>query len=133
MVPSQIIERQTKYCTSIVNLLKDIGHATNQELLIRLKASYPGLSATTVHRATQRLAQRGKIAFAPNAPEGSIRYDANLRPHDHFACDRCGGLVDADLKDKILPIINRSIVGCDISGRLTITGICHNCLIKGGI
>ncbi len=133
MATSQIIERQTKYCTSIVSLLKRMGHATNQELLVELRRVYPGLSATTVHRATQRLASRGKIAIAPNAVDGSIRYDANTKPHDHFACDKCNQLVDADLKDKIMPIINRSIVGCDISGRLTIAGVCHNCLIKGGI
>ncbi len=133
MPTSQIIERQTKYCTSVVSLLQHMGHATNQELLVELRSIYPDLSATTVHRATQRLASRGKIAIAPNAIDGSIRYDVNLVPHDHFACDKCGQLADADLKDKIMPIINRSIVGCDISGRLTITGVCHNCLIKGGI
>lgn len=119
--------RQTKYCLEIQNQLNIHRHATNAELLLQLHDSFPKLSATTVHRATARLAERGLILIAPAAQDGSMRYDANIKPHDHFQCTTCGVLRDTDIREIIIPIIESSIDGCTISGRLTINGTCKQC------
>ena len=121
-------QRQTKYCNAIREILTMKGHATNSELLAQLRKFFPGLSATTVHRATSRLAARGEIAIAPAAKDGSMRYDANITPHDHFLCSSCDLLRDTDVKDKITPILETSIGDCRISGRLTISGVCKRCI-----
>lgn len=123
-------QRQTKYCKAIENMLVSLEHATNAELLMELHKTYPDLSATTVHRATARLASRGTIAVAPPSSDGSMRYDTNVRPHDHFQCTSCGTLRDTDVKDKVVPILESSIGDCHISGRLTISGICKQCKEK---
>lgn len=120
-------QRQTKYCQAIEASLLTVGHATNAELLKELQRAFPALSATTVHRATARLAERGVISVAPPSQDGAMRYDANALPHDHFMCTVCGRLRDADIKDKVVPIIESSIEDCHISGRLTISGICKQC------
>ncbi len=122
--------RQTKYCQAIEVALHDLGHATNNELLAALHIFYPDVSPTTIHRATTRLALRNVIAVAPSTPDGSMRYDANTKPHDHFECLSCGILRDIDIKDKITPIIESSINGCCISGQLIIKGGCKKCLKK---
>ena len=122
-----IVQRQTKYCQAIEQRLQSLGHATNAELLANLRVAFPNLSATTVHRATARLASRGTIAIAPSTQDGSMHYDANTTPHDHFQCTSCGLLRDTDVKDKITPILEASIDGCSISGRLTISGTCNSC------
>jgi Fur family transcriptional regulator, peroxide stress response regulator len=122
-------QRQTKYCHAIKQVLSASGHLTNAELLRELQKAYPDVSATTVHRATTRLANRGEIGIAPASIDGSMRYDANLIPHDHFLCNSCGILRDTDVRGDILPVLEASIGGCSISGRLTISGICKNCLI----
>ena len=122
-----ITQRQTKYCQAIEVTLTNMGHATNNELLIELRKSYPNLSATTVHRATARLAARGTIAIAPTSHDGSMRYDTNVVPHDHFLCTNCGILSDTDVKNKMIPILESAIGDCHISGRLTISGICKKC------
>ena len=124
-------QRQTKYCQAIEITLLALGHATNAELLNNLQKHYPDVSATTVHRATARLAQRGTIGIAPPDNEGSMRYDANTKPHDHFLCASCGMLRDTDVKDKIIPILESTIDGCSISGQLTISGTCKHCMSKG--
>lgn len=121
-------QRQTKYCNEIVRNLKLVGHATNAELLNILRKTFPELSATTVHRATARLASRGVIGIAPQDKDGSMQYDSNIKPHDHFQCNSCGVLKDADVKDKIAPILESSVDECSISGQLTISGICNKCL-----
>lgn len=119
--------RQTKYCIAIEAAIQRLGHATNLELLQELRRIYPALSATTVHRATLRLASRGKIAVAPPAKDGSVRYDANLKPHDHFQCIRCGKVLDTDVKEQVTPILKANIAGCNLAGRLSISGICKHC------
>ena len=124
-------QRQTKYCLDIECQLKKLGHATNAELLALLKKDYPNLSATTVHRATSRLAARGVISIAPPANDGSMRYDANMLQHDHFQCSSCGILKDTYVRDKIVPILEASIDGCNISGQLTINGTCKKCQNQG--
>lgn len=125
-------QRQTKYCNSIECQLKTLGHATNAELLISMRKSFPDLSATTVHRATTRLASRGKIASAPPNSAGSMRYECNTLPHDHFQCIICGLLKDTDVKDKVIPILESCIKNCTISGQLTINGTCKKCMSKKG-
>lgn len=120
-------ERQTKYCQAIEDALCKLGHATNNQLLVVLRSMYPELGATTVHRATARLATRGKIGIAPPDRDGAMRYDANTVPHDHFLCSDCGLLQDTDVKDKVVPVLEKAVDGCSISGRLTISGICKRC------
>ena len=120
--------RQTKYCNAIKSTLLVKGHSTNNDLRVELRKSFPELSATTVHRATARLASRGEIGLAPATRDGSMRYDANIKPHDHFLCNNCDTLRDTDVKEKITPILENSIGDCQISGRLTISGTCKNCI-----
>ena len=124
---NEIKQRQTKYCDAIERSLKKLGHATNLQLLQSLRESYPEVSATTVHRATGRLARRGAIGIAPAACDGSMRYDFNTQPHDHFLCSKCGQIRDADVVEQVRPILELSIDGCAIEGRLTISGKCMNC------
>jgi Fur family transcriptional regulator, peroxide stress response regulator len=127
METSTVQERQTKYCKAIEDALHRLGHTTNNQLLLVLRETYPGLSATTVHRATARLAARGKIGIAPPDRDGAMRYDANTTPHDHFLCDTCGLLRDTNVKDTVIPVLEAAIEGCRISGRLVISGTCKRC------
>lgn len=120
--------RQTKYCNAIEQVLPALGHATNAQLLAHLRLTFPEVSATTVHRATARLAERGTIALGPATASGAMQYDANTNPHDHFMCTNCGLLRDTDVKEQVTSILESSIDGCHISGRLTISGLCKSCI-----
>lgn len=119
--------RQTKYCRRISDVLAKVGHATNAELLEILRGEFPGVSATTVHRATTRLAARGVIAIAPPAPDGSMRYDGDTSPHDHFACSNCGIIRDAHVTERVISILQEEIADCNVSSNLVINGICNTC------
>ena len=122
--------RQSKYCTAILAEITRLGHATNAELLSAMRHYYPNVSATTVHRATTRLASRGEIGFAPSDTSGAMRYDAQVTPHDHFQCTQCGRLRDIDIVEHIRPMLQAAASDCIPTGRLTISGSCKKC--KGG-
>lgn len=122
-----VVPRQSKYCSAIEVALRELSHATNAELLAVLRRQFPTLSATTVHRATARLAGRGEIAVAPPNASGDIRYDTNLAAHDHFVCSGCDELRDIDIASDVLQLVARELRNCHVSGRITITGTCSNC------
>ena len=120
--------RAGRYVVAIREILAELGHATNNDILERLREDYPDISATTVHRITARLVDNGILRLAPNGLTAEMRFDANNRPHDHFKCELCGALRDADFGDEIRPYIERSIgAGCRISGNLTVSGVCGCC------
>lgn len=103
-------------------------HATNLEILEHLQKTYSDVSATTVHRITTRLVERGKLALAPAAKGNVMRFDVNTEPHDHFLCSNCDMLRDTNVASEIRPLIEQSIGdGCSISGNLVVSGLCKKC------
>ena len=121
-------DRTTKYVTAVRKYIEHARHASNAELLDSLHKVFPDLSATTVHRITTRMLERGELQLAPSGQGNVMRFDANVAPHDHFMCERCGLLRDADLGVMVRPFIEKAIGDdCSISGNLTVTGICKQC------
>jgi Fur family peroxide stress response transcriptional regulator len=127
MEASTPIARSTKYCLAVEEIVRSIGHGTNQEIHTILKQAYPEVSATTVHRVTARLAERGLIAIGPKASDGSVRYDAYTEPHDHFVCQQCDGVKDVTLTDSVHEQLESALGGCRISGQLIVQGMCVRC------
>ena len=122
--------RKSKYVDLVRDMLLARGHLTNAELLTELRRMHPELSATTVHRITQRLLADGECARGPNSVSGELRYDANLLPHDHFACSCCGQLRDISLPKSVYHAIQSELRECQLDGQLLIIGRCHKCNIK---
>lgn len=104
-----------------------MGHATNADIVKMLRLEYPGLSATTVHRVTQRLYEDGELRKGPKALDGSVRYDGNVSVHDHFMCNMCGNVRDVSIPQACRSIIQCNLEDCTISGPLTVSGVCKKC------
>lgn len=126
--------RQTRYVGAVIEALTTLGHATNLELLGEVQKAYPGVSATTIHRVTARLKERGVIASAPKARDGSERYDITAEDHHHFVCNQCGRVCDVANTEESREVIARlkQLSGeCAIAGSLTMEGTCKYC--TGGL
>lgn len=123
--------RQTKYVQALCVALEALGHATNLELLQEVRKTYPEVSATTIHRVSARLKERGIIGCAPKPANGSERYDNNPEPHHHFMCLQCGRLCDvpdAPEAQQIIRQLERINSECAVAGSLTMQGICRQCI-----
>ena len=121
-------DRTTKYVTAVRDILHASGHATHTEILAHLRDVYPDVSATTVHRVTARLLERGEIRLAPPSADNAMRFDANSAPHDHFLCTSCTMLRDTLFGQEIRTAIEQTISdGCSISGNLVVSGMCKKC------
>lgn len=125
--------RQTKYATAVMEVLQVLEHATNLELLHEVQKEYPEVSATTVHRVTARLKERGIIGCAPKPTNGSERYDVHPKPHHHFMCVQCSRICDVAETTEARAVIDqiKELSGeCALAGTLTMRGVCKRCVKK---
>lgn len=123
--------RQTKYLSAVFEALQMLEHATNVELLEEVRKTYPKVSATTIHRVSARLRERGVIGYAPKPADGSERYDINPHPHHHFICTDCSRVCDVPATSEARAIIGqlKNLSGeCALAGTLTMQGICQRCV-----
>lgn len=124
------LKRSTKYTSAVKAYMQTVGHATNGQILQYLRQDYPDVSATTVHRITGRMVDRGELSYAPVATDKSARFDVNLQPHDHFQCSRCDRLRDIILPSELFNSIQEMMGECRLNSRLNVQGSCETC-IKG--
>ena len=67
-------------------------HPTAAFVYQRVRRRLPRVSLATVYRNLRRLAQEGFLLERADAT--GMRFDGNLKPHDHFTCLRCGRIYD---------------------------------------
>ena len=127
------VSRQTKYAAIVIDALAEQTHATNAELLEVAQRAYPEVSATTIHRVTARLKERGLIGCAPKTMSGAERYDIRTDPHHHFMCQACGAVCDMPDTDELGSILRKLQTlseECELAGMMTLQGVCKKCTKK---
>jgi Fur family peroxide stress response transcriptional regulator len=71
-------------------------HPTANWLYGKLRIEFPNLSMGTVYRNIGILIQQGlisRIAFGSTFDH----LDANMKPHYHFICEKCGSIMDLEV------------------------------------
>jgi Fur family peroxide stress response transcriptional regulator len=68
-------------------------HPTAVEVFMRVQKKLPGISLATVYNCLETLTGCGLVR-AVNHDRQPSRYCANLNPHAHFFCERCGAVHD---------------------------------------
>lgn len=68
-------------------------HPTSEMVYTALVPEIPTLSRTTVHQTLLLLCEKG-LAQKLAIEDGFIRFDADVAPHGHFKCVRCGAVHD---------------------------------------
>lgn len=118
--------RYTPQTRAVLSTVKEMGHATNLQILIKLRTQFPNLTATTVHRITNRLIDNNLLARGPEISGVSL-IDCNLSLHDHFICTACDGVRDV----KISPMVRKDLqsqTGISLlPSSLIIYGDCSRC------
>ncbi len=104
------------------------GHPTAEELYQSVLRDLPNLSFATVYKSLATFRQVGLVSVLPGG-EAGLRFDANLKPHHHLQCRRCGRLTD--LEDDVLDAIKaprRKLDGFVVeSHEVLFKGLCEGC------
>lgn len=107
-------------------LCSTVEHPTADMVYQWLKPENPSLSLGTVYRNLNLLADEGIIIRMPFPVE---RYDANIRPHPHFCCRRCGAVSDLELPYDTSLDAQVSTLGYQVERHSVLfSGICTHCL-----
>lgn len=107
-------------------LIGNKSHPTVDMIFSALYSKIPTLSRTTVYNTLKLLAEQGAIQVLTIDDKNS-RYDADITPHAHFRCNRCGCIKDLTVKD-YFPF-NNDMEKIEITEvQLYCKGYCEQCL-----
>lgn len=102
-------------------------HPTADMVYTSLREEFPNISLGTVYRNLSLLTELGEIKKLTT--DGADRFDANLSPHSHFICRRCGCVKDV-MKTLKNPAEDQEVfreLGTVEECRMEFYGICNSC------
>ena len=114
------------------NLINRMDHPTADMVYSDIRQIYPNISLGTVYRNLALLSDRGEIARI-HTKDGTLHFDRNTEPHDHFVCRSCGRITDIEapsaeeIKEEALKNFPGSIDECIV----TFYGLCGDCVSSG--
>jgi Fur family peroxide stress response transcriptional regulator len=105
-----------------------IEHPAVEAIFRAVQGRMPTMSLDTVYRTLWMLEDLGLITtLGPR--RGAARFDANLRPHHHFVCMRCG--LTRDFEDPRFDALRAPDAvkeyGDILGARVELTGVCWSC------
>lgn len=106
-------------------------HPTADTIYMSMREEFPAISLGTVYRNLNLLVELGEIQKL-SLSEGADRFDADIRPHYHFVCQKCQSVTDLPLPP--VESINQIAQECcpgQIDNHVTyFYGTCQHCLKK---
>jgi Fur family peroxide stress response transcriptional regulator len=102
-------------------------HATAEEIFGAVNRNDPRASRATVYNNLRSLAKAGLVREVMSQGKAA-RFDANLRRHHHFICERCHTVEDISWFD-LPPSAGRAALGTrDVSNfEIVFRGVCVRC------
>lgn len=104
-------------------------HPTAEQVYSDVREQFPKISLGTVYRNLSLLASTGEIQRIVCGDE-SDHFDANITPHAHVCCSRCGRVEDVDcqIPRTLIRHAQASYDGEIRSLSVVFQGICSSCL-----
>ncbi len=121
--------RVTPQRTLVLTAVNDLGHATPEEILVRVQVESPRVNLSTVYRTLEVLEGVGLVTHA-HLGHGSPTYhsvDDDL--HIHLVCRQCEGIdsIPAGLARDFLDDLERERGFVTDVGHMAIHGVCRTC------
>jgi Fur family peroxide stress response transcriptional regulator len=109
-----------------------IEHPPVEAVFRAVRKRIPTVSLDTVYRTLWMLEDLGVVTtLGPR--RGTVRFDANLRPHHHFVCVRCG--LARDFENAAFDALSVpggvEEYGDVLGARVELRGVCRRCSRKG--
>jgi len=120
--------RFSKQRETILEIIRDTQvHPTADWIYHETRKQIPNISLGTVYRNLHQLAESGQVLKLKD--ESQVRYDGNIKHHDHFRCRVCGTWYDiAVLDEQELRALSKAYQFQIDSINLELEGVCQHCL-----
>lgn len=76
-------------------------HPSSEGIISALRNKGYPISIATLYQNLNNLVEAG-ILIRIKGPDGLMRFDANLTPHHHLICEKCGKMIDVTINRKTL-------------------------------
>jgi Fur family peroxide stress response transcriptional regulator len=106
-------------------------HPDADTIFQAVRRRVPTVSVDTVYRTLWKLHDLGLVTTLGPQRDG-VRFDANLDPHHHYVCMRCGLVRDfesADLNALRVPDTVKEL-GSIANAHVEVRGVCARCLAQ---
>ena len=120
----------TKQRQAVLDVIRESDdHLTANGVFEYARRRLPGISFATVYNSLHYLNNEGLIGEVRFGTDAT-RYDKNLTRHDHASCNKCGKLVDLDLRIPNALIKEAAELSKFATGTIEITlhGLCPECI-----
>ncbi|MBE2249799.1 MAG: transcriptional repressor [Myxococcus sp.] len=103
-------------------------HPAAETLFRAVQQRVPTVSLDTVYRTLWTLHEFGLVTTL--GPRGGVRFDANLEPHHHYVCVRCGLVRDFESEDLDHLRVPSAVkqLGSFVDSQVAVRGVCAQCL-----
>lgn len=125
--------RMTPQRQLVLDAVRELQHATPEQVCQRVQDTAPTVNITTIYRALDLLEELGLVRHT-HLGHGAPTYSAREHEHVHLVCHQCGQVIEMPT-DSLEPMVRSVRQECsfvlDVS-HLALSGTCRNCLAKAG-
>lgn len=120
--------RMTPQRQLVLDAVRQLEHATPEQVCCRVQDTAPTVNITTIYRALELLEGLGLVRHT-HLGHGAPVYSASAHEHVHLVCHRCGRTIEVDT-DLLEPVVRRA---WDEHGfqldptHLALSGTCRDC------
>ena len=81
----------------VLSAVRELGHATPEEVAEKVRQTHPGINLSTVYRNLETLENVGLVQHA-HLGHGGVRYHAADQDiHAHLNCEHCGTIIEVPI------------------------------------
>jgi Fur family peroxide stress response transcriptional regulator len=112
----------------VLEVLKNYGHATLEEIEKSTKIKFPTLSLSTIYRNLNEMLKKGILSEVKLANKKEY-YEITKDDHAHLVCTKCGKIEDFQINtDEIIKKAQASTCSKIYSTTISFENICEECL-----
>jgi Fur family ferric uptake transcriptional regulator len=120
--------RMTPQRQLVLDAVRDLGHATPEQVCAQVQRVAPAVNITTVYRSLDLLERLGLVRHT-HLGHGAPTYSADEHEHVHLVCHECGTVTEvsrrlmADLADRLDGELGFEL---DVA-HVALSGMCRDC------
>ncbi|WP_114451539.1 Fur family transcriptional regulator [Halopolyspora algeriensis] len=120
--------RMTPQRQLVLDAVREMDHATPEQVCRRIQHTAPTVNITTVYRALDLLEELGLVRHT-HLGHGAPTYSVEEHEHVHLVCHRCGGIdeVPCEMLDGLARSLDEQRGFALDASHLALSGTCRDC------
>jgi Fur family transcriptional regulator, ferric uptake regulator len=123
--------RMTPQRQLVLDAVRELGHATPEQICARVQQAAPAVNITTVYRTLDLLERIGVVRHT-HLGHGAPTYSAREHEHVHLVCHECGTVMEVptETMDELAAALDR-VHGFELDvSHVALSGRCRDCARK---